>query len=216
MTGKRGIQIWVPVAAGYEFSQTQDWVEAISRAVGATVPDFRPSEFVAAQAAPMTVAAPIAAQASESIRVALAAELPPEAWSTVSDLVQRIDAALEDGDGRAVQRLSTELDSVRTYAGPPPSVPAPRRAAGGAPRRRLLALALLAVLLLGASGIALLGSGGDDGGGDEPDDGFAEPTTTTEEADETTTTFAEEATTTAFDPNEPAEDLGAVVVGADG
>jgi bifunctional non-homologous end joining protein LigD len=40
VTGKRGIQIWVPVASGYEFQDTQDWVEMISRAVGATVPEL--------------------------------------------------------------------------------------------------------------------------------------------------------------------------------
>jgi bifunctional non-homologous end joining protein LigD len=40
VTGKRGIQIWVPVAARYRFDETRDWVEKLSRAVGATVPDL--------------------------------------------------------------------------------------------------------------------------------------------------------------------------------
>jgi bifunctional non-homologous end joining protein LigD len=40
VTGKRGIQIWVPVAPRYTFGQTRDWVETLSRAVGATVPDL--------------------------------------------------------------------------------------------------------------------------------------------------------------------------------
>jgi len=40
VTGKRGIQIWVPVAEGYAFQDTQDWVEAVSRAVGATIPEL--------------------------------------------------------------------------------------------------------------------------------------------------------------------------------
>jgi bifunctional non-homologous end joining protein LigD len=40
VTGKRGIQIWVPVADRYRFRDTADWVEKISRAVGATVPDM--------------------------------------------------------------------------------------------------------------------------------------------------------------------------------
>ena len=35
VTGKRGIQIWVPVAAGYSFEETQDWVET-SRGPSAT------------------------------------------------------------------------------------------------------------------------------------------------------------------------------------
>lgn len=40
VTGKRGIQIWVPVADGYTFDDTRDWVEAVSRAVGAMVPEM--------------------------------------------------------------------------------------------------------------------------------------------------------------------------------
>ncbi|HVE94536.1 MAG TPA: DNA polymerase ligase N-terminal domain-containing protein [Acidimicrobiales bacterium] len=40
VTGKRGIQIWVPVAAGYTFDDTRAWVEEISRAIGAAVPDL--------------------------------------------------------------------------------------------------------------------------------------------------------------------------------
>ena len=40
VTGKRGIQIWVPVSMGYSFDETRTWVEAISRAIGATVPDL--------------------------------------------------------------------------------------------------------------------------------------------------------------------------------
>ncbi len=40
VTGKRGIQIWVPVAPRYTFAETRRWVEAVSRAIGATVPDL--------------------------------------------------------------------------------------------------------------------------------------------------------------------------------
>ena len=40
VTGKRGIQILVPVRAGYTFEETRDWVERISRAVGAAVPEL--------------------------------------------------------------------------------------------------------------------------------------------------------------------------------
>jgi bifunctional non-homologous end joining protein LigD len=39
-TGKRGIQIWIPIEPRYAFSETSSWVERISRAVGATVPDL--------------------------------------------------------------------------------------------------------------------------------------------------------------------------------
>src|SRR5436190_1871425 len=40
VTGKRGIQVWVPVATGYTFAQTRRWVKALSRAIGATVPEL--------------------------------------------------------------------------------------------------------------------------------------------------------------------------------
>ena len=40
LTGKRGIQVWVPIAAGCSFGETRAWVESISRAIGRTVPDL--------------------------------------------------------------------------------------------------------------------------------------------------------------------------------
>ena len=40
VTGRRGIQIWVPVEPRYTFTETRKWVEAVSRAIGATVPDL--------------------------------------------------------------------------------------------------------------------------------------------------------------------------------
>jgi bifunctional non-homologous end joining protein LigD len=40
VTGQRGLQVWVPVARGYAFEETQDWVESVSRAVGDTLPDL--------------------------------------------------------------------------------------------------------------------------------------------------------------------------------
>ncbi|HEY7598700.1 MAG TPA: hypothetical protein VH741_02145, partial [Candidatus Limnocylindrales bacterium] len=40
VTGKRGIQVWVPVRAGYSYDDTRDWVEGVSRAVGGALPDL--------------------------------------------------------------------------------------------------------------------------------------------------------------------------------
>ncbi|HYI61694.1 MAG TPA: DNA polymerase ligase N-terminal domain-containing protein [Acidimicrobiales bacterium] len=40
VTGKRGIQIWIPVAPGPSFDDTRGWVETISRAVGKVVPEM--------------------------------------------------------------------------------------------------------------------------------------------------------------------------------
>lgn len=40
LTGRRGIQIWVPIATGPTFADTRAWVEQVSRAVGAVVPEM--------------------------------------------------------------------------------------------------------------------------------------------------------------------------------
>jgi bifunctional non-homologous end joining protein LigD len=40
VTGKRGIQVWVPIAAGCSFDETRAWVEGLSRAIGQTVPEL--------------------------------------------------------------------------------------------------------------------------------------------------------------------------------
>jgi len=40
VTGRRGIQIWVPVEAEYTFAETEAWVEAVSRSVGAVLPEL--------------------------------------------------------------------------------------------------------------------------------------------------------------------------------
>ncbi len=39
-TGKRGIQVWIPIEPRYTFADTSAWVETVSRAIGATVPDL--------------------------------------------------------------------------------------------------------------------------------------------------------------------------------
>jgi bifunctional non-homologous end joining protein LigD len=40
VTGRRGIQIWVPVTPGYSFEDTRTWVERLSRTVGQVVPEL--------------------------------------------------------------------------------------------------------------------------------------------------------------------------------
>jgi bifunctional non-homologous end joining protein LigD len=40
VTGRRGIQIWVPIAPHLEFAETAEWVEAVSRSIGAVVPQL--------------------------------------------------------------------------------------------------------------------------------------------------------------------------------
>jgi bifunctional non-homologous end joining protein LigD len=40
LTGKRGIQAWLPIVRKYSFDDTSAWVEKLSRAVGGLVPDL--------------------------------------------------------------------------------------------------------------------------------------------------------------------------------
>jgi bifunctional non-homologous end joining protein LigD len=40
LTGKRGIQAWLPIVPRYDFDETSAWVEKVSRAVGSMVPDL--------------------------------------------------------------------------------------------------------------------------------------------------------------------------------
>ncbi len=40
VTGRRGIQIWIPVPDGTTFEETRGWVESLSRLVGRLVPDL--------------------------------------------------------------------------------------------------------------------------------------------------------------------------------
>ena len=40
VSGKRGIQVFVPLRPGYTFEETRAWVEGVSRAVGGAVPDL--------------------------------------------------------------------------------------------------------------------------------------------------------------------------------
>jgi bifunctional non-homologous end joining protein LigD len=39
-TGKRGIQVWIPIAPRYSFDETRGWVEQVSRAVARAVPEL--------------------------------------------------------------------------------------------------------------------------------------------------------------------------------
>jgi bifunctional non-homologous end joining protein LigD len=40
LTGRRGIQIWIPIARGPSFDETRAWVQQLSRAVGGVVPEL--------------------------------------------------------------------------------------------------------------------------------------------------------------------------------
>ena len=40
VTGRRGLQVWVPIAPGPSFDETRAWVEQVSRTIGKLVPDL--------------------------------------------------------------------------------------------------------------------------------------------------------------------------------
>jgi bifunctional non-homologous end joining protein LigD len=40
VTGRRGIQIWIPIAPGPNFAETRAWTEKLSRTIGAVVPEL--------------------------------------------------------------------------------------------------------------------------------------------------------------------------------
>jgi bifunctional non-homologous end joining protein LigD len=39
-TGRRGLQVWIPIATGPTYEETRAWVEQLSRAIGKVVPDL--------------------------------------------------------------------------------------------------------------------------------------------------------------------------------
>jgi bifunctional non-homologous end joining protein LigD len=40
VTGRRGIQVWVPIARGPGFDETREWAERVSRTIGAALPEL--------------------------------------------------------------------------------------------------------------------------------------------------------------------------------
>ena len=99
VTGKRGVQIWVPVEQRYTFDETRDWVGELSRGVGAVVPDLVSWEWGKADRAGKarldftqnainkTLVAPYAVRP-----VANAAVSAPITWEELDDATLRPDA----------------------------------------------------------------------------------------------------------------------------
>jgi len=109
-TGKRGIQVWIPVEQGrYEFADTSAWVERVSRAVGATVPeliswewakearkgrarlDYTQNASIKTLVAPYSVRPAAGAPVSAPITWAELdnPDLRPDRW-TVRDIIERV------------------------------------------------------------------------------------------------------------------------------
>ena len=125
VTGQRGIQIWVPVASGYRFSDTRQWVEKVSRAVGNTVPDLVSWEWhkdrrsglarldYTQNAINKTLVAPFSARPAAGAPVSVPItwdelddpDLRPDRWTirTVVDRLQAVGDPLRELIGRRQQ-----------------------------------------------------------------------------------------------------------------
>lgn len=108
-TGKRGIQVWIPIAPKYEFADTSAWVERVSRAVGATVPELISWEWAkearkgrarldyTQNASIKTLVAPYAVRPAPGAPVSAPItwdelddpDLRPDRW-TIRDIVERV------------------------------------------------------------------------------------------------------------------------------
>jgi bifunctional non-homologous end joining protein LigD len=111
VTGQRGIQVWIPIERRYSFAETSQWVERISRAIGATVPDLVSWDWAKAnrggkarldytQNAPIkTLVAPYAVRPAAGAPVSAPITwdelddpaLRPNAW-TIRTIVERVEA----------------------------------------------------------------------------------------------------------------------------
>jgi bifunctional non-homologous end joining protein LigD len=98
VTGRRGIQIWVPVERGPGFAETRGWVERLSKAVGAVVPELVSWEWGVRErsgrarldytqnAINKTLVAPYSPRAAGGAPVSA-----PIAWDELDDLALRPD-----------------------------------------------------------------------------------------------------------------------------
>jgi bifunctional non-homologous end joining protein LigD len=129
VTGKRGIQVWIPVKQIYTYRETSAWVEQISRAIGAAVPELVSWEWAKTSrsgkarldftqnAVNKTLVAPYAVRPVQNAAVSAPIEwdelddpdLRPDRW----DLKTVIERVRDRGDlFRPVLEIHQELPSV--------------------------------------------------------------------------------------------------------
>jgi bifunctional non-homologous end joining protein LigD len=109
-TGKRGLQVWIPIEPRYSFADTSGWVERISRAIGSTVPDLVSWDWAKASrggkarldytqnATIKTLVAPYAVRPSAGAPVSAPiawdelddADLRPDGW-TIRTIIERVE-----------------------------------------------------------------------------------------------------------------------------
>jgi bifunctional non-homologous end joining protein LigD len=111
VTGKRGIQVWVPLRPGYTFDETRSWVEQLSQAVARLVPDLVSWEWTkrdrkglarldyTQNAVNKTLAAPYGARPAAGAPISAPIrwdelddpELRPDRW-TITTAIERLEA----------------------------------------------------------------------------------------------------------------------------
>jgi bifunctional non-homologous end joining protein LigD len=127
VTGKRGIQIWVPIASGCSFEQTRAWVETVSRAIGRTVPDLISWEWTKTERNGLarldytqnsinkTLVAPFSARPSPGAPVSV-----PIEWDELDDPELRPDRWTIR---TVLERLETRGDPLRPLVGRQQALP---------------------------------------------------------------------------------------------
>jgi len=128
VTGKRGVQVWIPVRRGYDFDRTRTWVEAVSRVVARAVPDLVSWEWETSRrrgrarldytqnAVNKTLVAPYAARATPSASVSM-----PITWEELDDPALRPDRwTIRD----ALERIAAVGDLFSEALGPGQELPA--------------------------------------------------------------------------------------------
>ncbi|ONH28867.1 ATP-dependent DNA ligase [Pseudofrankia asymbiotica] len=128
LTGRRGLQIWIPVAPEYTFDDTRRWVEGLSRAIGTVVPDLVSWEWelrdrhgaarldYTQNAINKTLVAPYSPRAAAGAPVSA-----PIGWDELDDVTPRPDGV----SIRSVfDRLAQQGDPFRALLGVNQTLPA--------------------------------------------------------------------------------------------
>ena len=127
VTGRRGIQIWIPVEGGLSFQDTRLWVETLSKTVGAIVPELISWKWDVSErhglarldytqnVSNKTLVAPYSPRAAPGAPVSA-----PISWDELDDLTLRPDKFTIR---TVIDRVAEKGDLFRTVLGPGQRLP---------------------------------------------------------------------------------------------